>query len=117
LLDLTGKARQHSAHITQVTEQMHNLTQEGVMAMQFEDIVTQMISRISQRTTNVGEYMHAFLSLHNDQSEADGLQRFQRRSQQLVELLVNSHVKADAVRSSQAGKNMQSSSDGDIELF
>lgn len=117
LLDLTGKARQHSAHITEVTEQMHNLTQEGVMAMQFEDIVTQMISRISQRTTNVGEYMHAFLSLHNDQSEVDGLQRFQRRSQQLVELLVNSHVKADAVRSNQPGRNMQASNDGDIELF
>ena len=117
LLDLTGKARQHSAHITEVTEQMHNLTQEGVMAMQFEDIVTQMISRISQRTTNVGEYMHAFLSLHNDQSEVDGLQRFQRRSQQLVELLVNSHVKADAVRSNQPGRNLQASNDGDIELF
>ena len=43
LLELTGKAREHSDHITAVTEQMHNLTQEGVMAMQFEDIVTQMM--------------------------------------------------------------------------
>jgi methyl-accepting chemotaxis protein len=62
LLELTSQAREHSRHITAVTEQMHNLTQEGVMAMQFEDIVTQMMDRINQRANNVGEYMHAFLA-------------------------------------------------------
>ena len=114
LIELTGKARQHSNNITAVTEQMHELTQEGVMAMQFEDIVTQMIGRISQRTTNVGEYLHAFLNLHHDDGEKDGLQRFRSRSQRLVELLVNSHVKADAVNSSKHGKK---NGDDDIELF
>ena len=89
LLELTSQAREHSRHITAVTEQMHSLTQEGVMAMQFEDIVTQMMDRISQRASNVGEYMNAFLALHHD-NEADGLQRFSKRSQKLVELLVHS---------------------------
>lgn len=117
LLEMTEKARQHSRNITAITEQMHNLTQEGVMAMQFEDIVTQMISRISQRTTNVGEYMHAFLRLHQDQGESDGLQRFRTRSQRLVELLVDSHVKADAIRSGKSGATTGASTDSDIELF
>ena len=89
LLELTGKAREHSDSITAITEQMHGLTQEGVMAMQFEDIVTQMMSRISQRTLNVGEYMHAFLNLHDDKEQTDGLQRFRIRSERLIELLVN----------------------------
>lgn len=119
LLSLTQTARQHSDHITAVTEQMHNLTQEGVMAMQFEDIVTQMMSRISQRTLNVGEYMHAFLSLHNDQGQTNGLQRFRQRSELLVQLLVNSHVKADALRTHTHGatKSAEGDNDGDIELF
>ncbi len=117
LLDLTGKAREHSDHITSVTEQMHELTQEGVMAMQFEDIVTQMIGRISKRTMDVGEYMHAFVELHHDQGEADGLQRFRTRSQRLVELLVNSHVKADAAKTHGVTAPAGTSSDGDIELF
>ena len=121
LLELTGKAREHSRHITEVTEQMHSLTQEGVMAMQFEDIVTQMMSRISQRTLNVGEYMHAFLNLHDDKEQTDGLQRFRIRSERLIELLVNSHVKVDAMRISNAsnspGANKAGSDDGDIELF
>ena len=116
LLELTGKAREQSDHITAITEQMHNLTQEGVMAMQFEDIVTQMMSRISQRTINVGEYMHAFLALQHD-NEADGLQRFRSRSRKLVELLVNSQVKSDAIRSSNSGLSETGSADGDIELF
>lgn len=117
LMDLTGKAREHSNHITAVTEQMHELTQEGVMAMQFEDIVTQMITRISQRTNNVGEYLHAFLRLHDDRGQTDGLQRFRSRSQRLVELLVNSQVKADAIKGSGPAKAASNSSEGDIELF
>lgn len=86
------------------------------MAMQFEDIVTQMMGRISQRTINVGEYMHAFLALQHD-NESDGLQRFRKRSQKLVELLVNSHVKSDAIQSTNAASHAKSSSDGEIELF
>lgn len=117
LLTLTQTARQHSDHITEVTEKMHSLTQEGVMAMQFEDIVTQMMSRISQRTLNVGEYMHAFLNLHHDQGQTDGLQRFRQRSQRLIELLVNSHVKADALRAHSITKSSAGNDDGDIELF
>ena len=117
LLELTDKARQHSSSITTITERMRDLTQEGVMAMQFEDIVTQMITRIGQRTDHVGTYMHAFLSLHNDQSESDGIQRFRKRSQRLVELLVDSHVKSDALRSKSASSSNQGQSDGDIELF
>jgi len=117
LLSLTQTARQHSNRITEVTEKMHSLTQEGVMAMQFEDIVTQMMSRISQRTLNVGEYMHAFLNLHHDQGQTDGLQRFRQRSQRLIELLVNSHVKADALRAHSITKSPAGNDDGDIELF
>ena len=116
LLTLTGKAREHSDHITAITEQMHEMTEEGVMAMQFEDIVTQMMSRISQRTIHVGEYMHAFLALQHD-NQSDGLQRFRSRSQKLVQLLVDSHVKSDALKVSNASSQPNSGSDGDIELF
>ena len=118
MLQLTDKARQHSRNITAITERMHKLTQEGVMAMQFEDIVTQMMTRISQRSTHVGEYMHAFLSLHQDNNEKDGLQRFRARSQKLVELLVNSQVRTDAIRTPiSPPPASQGGSDGDIELF
>jgi methyl-accepting chemotaxis protein len=114
LFDLTDKAREHSRHITEVSEQMQRLTQEGVMAMQFEDIVTQMIERIAQRTNNVGEYMHAFLSLHREQGHTtDPAAKYRARSEQLVQLLVESHIKTDALR---AHAPAQAKAD-DIELF
>ena len=117
LLTLTQTARQHSDHITEVTEKMHSLTQEGVMAMQFEDIVTKKIDPLMNQIANVGEYMHSFLNLHHDQGQTDGLQRFRQRSERLIELLVNSHVKADALRAHSITKSPAGNDDGDIELF
>jgi methyl-accepting chemotaxis protein len=79
-----------------------------------------MIDRISRRTTNVGEYLHAFLSLQHDESEKDGLNRFRKRSERLVQLLVDSHLKTDAIKGRSAGKAQNkeaASDDGDIELF
>jgi methyl-accepting chemotaxis protein len=115
MLDLTEKARAHSRHITEVTEQMHHLTQEGVLAMQFEDIVSQMMERINRKTLNVSEYLHAFLSLHQDRDEADGLQRFRKRSQRLVTLMAESQIKLDSIQSPRSSGRM---ADQDaIELF
>jgi len=116
LLELTAKARQHSDRITAVTEQMHGLTQDSVVAIQFEDIVTQMMSRISQRTTNVGDYMHAFLALQHDK-EANGLQRFRTRSEKLVQLLVSSHTRSDAIKASAAVAHAKARTNGEVELF
>ncbi len=116
LLELTAKARQHSERITAVTEQMHGLTQDSVVAIQFEDIVTQMMSRISQRTTNVGDYMHAFLALQHDK-EANGLQRFRTRSEKLVQLLVSSHTRSDAIKASAAVAHAKARTNGEVELF
>ena len=115
MLDLTEKARAHSRHITEVTEQMHRLTQEGVLAMQFEDIVSQMMERINQKTLNVSEYLHAFLGLHQDRDEKDGLQRFRKRSQQLVALMAASQTKLDTIQSPRSTGHV--AAEDAIELF
>ncbi len=115
LLDLTAKAREHSRHITEVSEQIQALSRDGVLAMQFEDIVSQMMDRITRKTQNVGGYLHAFLSLHQDQSETDGLQRFKKRTQSLLALLVDSHNKLDTLEQSGPGK--ASASHAAVELF
>lgn len=87
LLRLTTKANGYSQTISEVSEQIQQLTQEGVMAMQFEDIVSQMMHRIAQSTIDVGKHLHAFLQLHDDQEQSDGLQRYKMRIQGLEGLL------------------------------
>lgn len=87
LLDITAKARGYSGQITEVTEQIQQLAQEGVIAMQFEDIVTQMMNQIAQDTLSVGEYLHSFLQLHQDRDQDDGLLRFKLRIERLKSML------------------------------
>jgi methyl-accepting chemotaxis protein len=115
MLELTEKARAHSHHITEVTEQMHRLTQEGVLAMQFEDIVTQMMERISRKTLNAGQFLHAFVTLHHDKDAADGLQRFKTRSQRLIGLMVDSHAALDNIQP--AGQTARHDNASNVELF
>jgi methyl-accepting chemotaxis protein len=93
---------------------MHSLTQEGVLAMQFEDIVTQMMDRINKKGMIVGTYLHSFLSLHNDQDQADGIQRFRRRTERLLQLMVDSHSQLDSI--SPVSK-LGASGESAVELF
>jgi methyl-accepting chemotaxis protein len=115
LLELTSKARQQSQHITEITEQIEKLTHEGVLSMQFEDIVSQMMERITQKTLGVGEYLHAFLKLHHDRDEANGVQRFRNRTERLQQLLHNSRVASHKANQVNTAKNTPA--EDAIELF
>lgn len=112
LLQITDKARVHSKHMTEATDHMQRLTQEGVVAMQFEDVVTQKMGRVSEDTRAVGSYLHAFQDIHQDRQQNDGLLRFQTRIERLQQLLTQSRL-GDKRQSSVTS----SSSDDDIELF
>lgn len=89
LLNLSSAARQHSHHITEVTEEIHKLTMEGVMAVQFEDIVTQMMDRILDKTLSLSQFFLRFMELHNDRNETSGLHRFNKRIEGMQSLLTH----------------------------
>lgn len=87
LLNLSSAAREHSHQITQVTEKIHKLTMEGVMAVQFEDIVTQMMDRILHKTLSLSQFFLRFMELHNDRTETNGFRRFNKRIEGMQSLL------------------------------
>lgn len=91
LLRITDKAREHSQQITSMTEQIEELTQEGVMAVQFEDIVTQIMGRLSKKTLEISAYLHEFQDMHRDRELKDGLQRYAIRNERMKSLLSNLH--------------------------
>lgn len=113
LFEITAKARQHSSRITEVTAQIQQLTHDGVLAIQFEDIVSQMMGRITKKTIDVGEYLHTFLRLHQDKDETDGLRRFKTRTERLELLLMGTQ----ALRQAQEENIKTVTSDADVELF
>ncbi|MCQ8180207.1 methyl-accepting chemotaxis protein [Methylomonas sp. SURF-1] len=111
LLELTTMAHGHSSHITEVSDRIQYLAQEGVVAIQFEDIVTQMIDGIAQETQNVGGYLQAILRLHQDRDQADGLQRFDQRIRGLRVLLLDNALEA------QSADRRRLTPDQKVELF
>jgi methyl-accepting chemotaxis protein len=114
MANLTSRAREHSRNISAVAEQMERLTKDGIRAMQFEDIVTQMLARISKETDSTGQFLHSFLSLHQDQEDKDGLHRFETRSHRLEALLAKSGMEFGSDASAFADAPANSST---VELF
>jgi methyl-accepting chemotaxis protein len=112
LLQITDKARVHSTQMTDVTEKMQRLTQEGVVAMQFEDAVTQLMNQVANDTRTVGQYLQSFQKIHHDNQQNDGIIRFETRIELLNQLLTQSKLGAN--RQSIASSEHK---DGNIELF
>jgi methyl-accepting chemotaxis protein len=71
------------------------------------------MERITQKTMGVGEYLHAFLKLHHDRDEGNGVQRFRKRTERLEQLLQKSRAASHEVNAS-ANKPAQADA---IELF
>ncbi|MEY2632299.1 MAG: hypothetical protein RIR00_953, partial [Pseudomonadota bacterium] len=115
LMELSSRAGQQSRHITEITERIHVLVREGVLSMQFEDIVSQMLSRITRQTLAVGGYLHTMLDLHNDREQRDGLLRFRTRIARLQSLIATAQENSSGSELGDSGKQLDSG--GEIDLF
>ncbi len=113
LIDLSMSASEHSLHITAVTEKIQKLTMDGVIAAQFEDIVSQMMGRIVNRSLSIGDFFNQYMELHNDRNESSGLLRFNRRNQRLQALLALMPANAQT----NFDQNQQASEMAEVELF
>ncbi len=85
---VNDKAAAQSVRITEISETMHRLVMEGVLSLQFEDIVRQHIDNIADRSRYLEEYVTQFLAAHIE-TESSGLSRFEDRNNHLIELIEN----------------------------
>ena len=113
MTDMSRGASAQSRQITEISERIQKLVREGVLSMQFEDIVGQMLSHVSQQTLDVGVFMHRLLEMHNDRDESDGLQRFRRRIERLQTLI--SEIREKDRPAPAAATQLHQG--GDIDLF
>lgn len=109
LISLTAFAKEHSHHITEVTEKIQKLTTEGVVAMQFDDIIQQMMDRTTTRTLTIGQFLHSFMQLHMDKHETNALKRFQKRINGLEKILPST--------TNQPHNASASTTENEVELF
>jgi methyl-accepting chemotaxis protein len=112
---LNTHAGEQSRQITEVSEKIHALVMQGVLSLQFEDIVRQMLDQIRERALAIEEYLSGFIDLHLDSLEKDGLKRLEQRIKTLEEMDARAHDNFARI----SGKTFsQSNVDaGDVELF
>jgi methyl-accepting chemotaxis protein len=112
---INEKATSQSRRITQISETMHHLVMEGVLSLQFEDIVRQHIDNISERSELIEAYLNQFFDVHLDK-ESNGISRLENRNKELIQLLDQAdHTFRNTVNTEITQRNVDDG--GDIELF
>lgn len=113
--ELNAHANAQSKRINEVSESIHRLVMQGILSMQFEDIVTQVLDKLRQHTGFMSRYTQGFFDAHRDVDEKDGLTRIQRRVATLTHLLDESSRSAAAIRFEAVSQNAVNA--GEIDLF
>ena len=113
--ELNTRATAQSRRINEVSESIHRLVMQGILSMQFEDIVSQLLGKLRQHTAFMSRYTQGFFDAHRDIEEKDGLARIQRRVSTLTQLLDESSRSTAAIRFEAVSQNAVSA--GEIDLF
>jgi methyl-accepting chemotaxis protein len=96
--ELNACATAQSKRINEISESIHRLVMQGILSMQFEDIVTQVLGKLNQHTEFMSRYADGFFSAHRDMAERDGISRILRRNETLQRLLEQSHHSEKSIR-------------------
>ena len=111
---LNSKASEQSQAIAAISEKIHHLVMEGVVSLQFEDIVTQLLDQITERTGMMEDYVHAFARTSASALSDLSTDTIREHARQL-HALRNQHAEASAEgrdRITQASVD-----EGEVEMF
>jgi methyl-accepting chemotaxis protein len=87
LRNLNERSGQRSVEINEISETIHALVLEGVLSVQFEDLVTQLLAKLRPQVQYLSNYSTQFFEVHRDSDSHDGILRLKQRNQRLEELL------------------------------
>ncbi len=116
MIQLNDRATQQSQRITMISEKIHELVMQGVMSLQFEDIVRQLIEKINEHTESMEEFQKSYVEVHKDRDAGNGLERFKMRNERLQALLSRSHTQIYDMSHTAISQNNVDDS-GEVELF
>jgi len=112
---INARAGDQSKNIHLLSERIHQLIMEGVISLQFDDIVSQLIIQISNRTESLENHLNHYIEIHQDNPDSDIVERFQQRSEKLQQLLDNKN--ASDQQFNHEAIQQQNVDQGDIDLF
>lgn len=110
---LSQKAEVHITDANNISARIKELTETGIVTMQFDDITSQMLAHVDSRTKLLGECFRAVIAINCDRGDSDGKTRFDDKTERMTSLLLGATIMFDKPR---AVTNTKQEA-GDIELF
>ena len=111
---LNTRAASQSHAIADISEKIHQLVMEGVVSLQFEDIVNQLLVQIRERTGTMEAFVRDFAAIHAQVIEEPVAQVLEQHTESLHKL------RASAAQRMAEGKNrvtQHTVDEGSVDLF
>ena len=90
--NLNVAATEQSHHITQVSEQIHKQVLDGIVSLQFDDLVRQLLEQVQKRSEFLEHYLNGLYATQQDKEERQALLRFQKRIDNIAEAMRQSQA-------------------------
>jgi methyl-accepting chemotaxis protein len=115
LLSLNKNAFDQSKHIETISKSIHKLVMEGVISLQFDDIVRQVLDKVNIQVKALNKYHHAVMDA---QKEGELIDFDTRLSEKINHMKRALSVKRESLENLNLSSVQQSSVDtGDVDLF
>ncbi|RLJ19369.1 hypothetical protein DJ031_08520 [bacterium endosymbiont of Escarpia laminata] len=111
---LNNRASLQSQSIAEISEKIHHLVIEGIISLQFEDIVNQLLIQIGDRSRGMERYLHDLITIQRPSGDLDAAD-FQQRTQQLQALLSTADKHFGDM--DETAITQRSVAEGDVQLF
>ena len=112
---MNERSLEQSRRISEISASIHRVVMEGVLSIQFEDIVSQLVTKLHSHAQSMAAFAHGFFDTHRDRVVRDGLDRLSKRIATLEELIHNAREHATGTRFEAVQQSAIAS--GSIELF
>lgn len=113
--DLNRNAADQAARINQLSGAIHEAVLQGMVSMQFEDMVSQLLVKVSEQTDLMARYVNGVFDAHRDREERDGIARIEKRNTALARLIEDAREAARTIRLDDSPRGAMNG--GEIELF
>lgn len=113
--DLNLAAASQSEQISSISEAIHQLVMDGIVSLQFDDIVRQLLEQVQQRSELLENYMLDLHRVHQDKENTDGTARFEKRITRIASAKQASTEKFDSLERKLIQQDTVDA--GGIELF
>ena len=113
--DFNRQAGEQAGHVSQLSSAIHEAVMESIVSMQFEDMVSQLLSKVREQTELMAHYVNGVFDAHRDRDQQDGLSRVAQRNATLAQLLQHAEQATQALNLGAVTQTAMTT--GDVELF